>query len=86
MVPVAWRLGKTASVRALAHDAHVHLQACSMAKWQAAGHLGDMLRAMRADFAEARRNAPAILFIDELDSVADRARVTGHNASYDTSV
>lgn len=78
--------GKTAAVRALAKDADLHLQSCSLARWQSAGHLGDMLKAMRADFAIARENAPSILFIDEIDSIADRAQTTGHNATYDVTV
>ena len=78
--------GKTAAVRALARDADLHLQSCSLARWQSAGHLGDMLKAMRADFATARENAPSILFIDEIDSIADRAQTTGHNATYDVTV
>lgn len=78
--------GKTAAVRALAKDADLHLQSCSLARWQSAGHLGDMLKAMRADFMAARENAPAILFIDEIDSIADRAHTTGHNATYDVTV
>ncbi len=78
--------GKTAAVRALAADADLHLQACSVAKWQSSGHLGDMLKAMRADFAAAKENAPAILFIDEIDSITNRSRTAGHNASYDVTV
>jgi cell division protease FtsH len=44
----------------------------NLAAWQAAGdgHLGHLLRAMRKSFDEARANAPACVFIDEIDSFA----------------
>ncbi|MDN5873977.1 MAG: ATP-binding protein, partial [Sinobacteraceae bacterium] len=54
----------------------------SFATWQAQGHLGHMLRAMRASFAEAAAARPAILVIDEIDAVGDRADPDSHNASY----
>ncbi|MGY5809976.1 AAA family ATPase [Rhizobium sp. LEGMi198b] len=46
------------------------------------GHLGDMQKAMFASFDEAKKKAPAILFIDEVDSFTDRDREQSHNASY----
>ena len=33
-----------------------------------------MLKAMRAAFAEARKKAPAVLLIDEIDGFIDRDR------------
>ncbi|MCO6184590.1 AAA family ATPase [Rhizobium sp. L1K21] len=67
-------VGKTVYARALAQECGVELVATSFSRWQATGHLGDLLRAMRSDFARAKSNAPSVLFIDELDSVGDRAR------------
>ena len=78
--------GKTIFAEALATTCGVALVASSLAQWQARGHLGDMLKAMRADFAKAVKNAPSILFIDELDSAGDRNTLQGDNASYGIQV
>lgn len=78
--------GKTTFAAALARSCDAHLVAASVARWQATGHLGDLLKAMRKDFAAARKNAPSILFIDEFDSIGDRARFSDHHASYSIQV
>jgi len=64
----------------------VHLVLGSIGRWQAMGHLGDMLKAMRTAFDEARRNAPSIVFLDEIDAVGDREKFSDHNAQYCTEV
>ena len=66
--------GKTSFARSLAATCGVPLVATSYAAWQSAGqgHMGDVIRTLREVFAEARKAAPSILFIDELDSVGDR--------------
>lgn len=78
--------GKTTFAGALARTCKVHLVLGSIGRWQAKGHLGDMLKAMRAAFDEARRNAPSIIFLDEIDAVGDRERFSDHNAQYCTEV
>lgn len=78
--------GKTTYAKALAKTCGVPLIAGSIARWQAAGHLGDMLGAMRRAFEEAIQKAPSILFIDEIDSVGDRASFSGDNRGYQTEV
>jgi ATP-dependent Zn protease len=78
--------GKTTLARAIAKECGIKFVIASAAKWQAAGALDAHLGAMRADFAEARRYAPAILFIDELDSIGSREQVSGPNAQYHTEV
>ncbi|WP_066467678.1 AAA family ATPase [Bosea sp. WAO] len=78
--------GKTTFVKALARTCEVHLVLGSLARWQARGHLGDLLKAMRSAFDEAQRNAPSIIFIDEIDAVGDRERFGGPNAQYQTEV
>jgi cell division protease FtsH len=78
--------GKTTFAAALARSCDAHLVAASVARWQATGHLGDLLKAMRKAFSEARKNAPSILFIDEFDSIGDRAKFSDHHASYSIQV
>ncbi len=75
--------GKTTFAAALARTCGVELIATSMAQWQACGHLGDYLKAMRKAFDTARKKAPCILFIDEFDSAGDRNSRDSDNASYD---
>ncbi|MES0196985.1 AAA family ATPase [Mesorhizobium sp. M0011] len=78
--------GKTMFAAALARTCGVHLVLGSLARWQAMGHLGDLLKAMRGAFAEGMKNAPSIVFIDEIDSVGDRMTFSGHNAQYSREV
>jgi len=79
--------GKTFFASALAAELGVPLVATSVAAWQASGdgYLGDMLKAMRASFAEARRKKCAVLFVDELDGIG-RRRSGGRNAYYESNV
>ena len=79
-------VGKTTLARAIARDCGVRFIAVSAANWQSAGALDAHLRAMRTDFNEARRYAPSILFIDEIDSVGNRERLSGPNTQYQTEV
>jgi hypothetical protein len=67
--------GKTIAAQAIASTCKVPIFIHSLARWQATGHLGDLLKAMRKAFAEAIAHAPCILFLDEIDSFGDR-----HNA------
>jgi AAA+ superfamily predicted ATPase len=78
--------GKTTLVRAIARSCDVKFLQASAAQWQSAGSLDSHLRAIRETFNEARRYAPAILFIDEIDSIGSRELATGHNALYHTEV
>jgi len=78
--------GKTTFARALANTCGLNLHAHSLARWQSRGHMGDLLKAMRAAFDAAKRDAPCILFIDELDSFGDRERLSGKNENYEREV
>ena len=78
--------GKTTLARAVARACEVKFIHGSAAQWQAAGSLDVHLRAIRDTFAEARRYAPSILFIDEIDSIGSREQLTGSNAVYQTEV
>lgn len=75
-------VGKTFYARALARFCGVPIFIHSRAQWQAKGNLSDLLRAMRAAFAEAKRNAPCILFLDEFDAFGDRQQLSGPNEQY----
>ncbi len=74
--------GKSHLARAMANSAGVALVRGSFARWQSNGNLSHMLRAMRTSFDEAAAARPAILVIDEIDAVGDRADPDPHNGSY----
>jgi cell division protease FtsH len=75
--------GKTELARLVARDAGVAVVASSLGQWSSTSPRGvDVLRMMRASFTEAAEKAPAILFIDELDSFGNRARIADHNSAY----
>ncbi len=78
--------GKSTFAASLAQYLEVPLIATSLAKWQSAGHLGDLLKSMHSDFALARSEAPSVLLVDELDSIGDRAQFVGENAHYCSEV
>jgi len=75
-------VGKTNYARALAKSARVPLVATSVADWNAASYLSGTLQAIKDAFARARRLAPCILLIDELDGISDRARLSGDHVEY----
>ena len=64
--------GKTLLAGLLAAESGRHFVQASVTDWQGAGYLQDMISAMRRSFEEARRNAPSVLFLDELDSIGRR--------------
>lgn len=78
--------GKTTFAQALARTCGVPLVLGTLAEWQAAGHLGDLLRTMRQTFQDARRRAPCVLFIDEVDAFGDRASLDRENRDYGIQV
>ena len=79
--------GKTTLAGALARECGVKFVVASAARWQSSGALDAHLQAMRADFTEARRYAPAILFLDEIDSIGSRELMGGdRNIVYQTDV
>jgi len=79
-------VGKTMFAKSVAKSAGVSFVASSLAQWQSRGHLGDLLGAMRATFAEAAGKSPCILLLDEFDSIGDRTRFDERNAQYCTEV
>lgn len=79
-------VGKTQFAAALARQCNVPIIATSLAKWQANGHLGDLLKTMKSDFFKAKESAPCILFCDELDSFGDRNSFAHDNRDYSIQV
>jgi Cdc6-like AAA superfamily ATPase len=79
-------VGKTSFARALAKSARVPLVATSVAEWCTSDYLSGTLQAIRRVFAQARAQAPCILFIDELDGISDRAQIRGENVQYWTQI
>ena len=75
-------VGKTSYARALSKSARVPLVATSVADWNAASYLSGTLQAIKDAFARARQLAPCILFIDELDGISDRSRLSGDYVEY----
>lgn len=74
-------VGKTMFAEALANTCGVPLIAASAGQWQAKGHLGDFLKAMRRFFSDAQASQPCIAFLDEFDSFGNRekGRDADHN-------
>lgn len=69
--------GKTTFARALANSLGAHLVVGSYSSWLGTkdGHQGNLLRAMRDAFQEARDNAPAIVLVDEIDNFVQRGNL-----------
>ncbi len=79
--------GKTLFAQALARTCNAHFFATSYSAWQRReeGYLGDVLQAMHDVFEKAKAATPAIIFIDELDSIPKRGG-TRHNDAWWTSM
>ena len=65
--------GKTMLANAFAASAGIPLITTSYSDCQRHGHQGDMLAALATAFERAAQQAPAVLFIDEIDSFSDRS-------------
>ncbi|MBB4001260.1 AAA family ATPase [Aurantimonas endophytica] len=79
-------VGKTMFAGALARSCGIPLHIHSCASWQSRGHLGDLLKAMTRAFDEARRAAPCILFLDEMDAFGSRTDPGDRYAAYSRQV
>lgn len=79
-------VGKTQFAKAVAKSANVPLIATSVADWNAATFLSGTLAAIKSCFAQARKLAPCIIFIDELDGISDRATLTSEYREYWTQI
>lgn len=76
--------GKTTLARSMAKSARIPLIETSVAAWfqHREGALGDFLQQVADVFARARSAAPCVLFIDELDSLPDRAQLDSRGKSW----
>ncbi|TBY04256.1 AAA family ATPase [Rhizobium laguerreae] len=74
-------IGKTMFASALANTCRVPVIYGSVSRWQEAGALDDHLKAMRSSFANAEKEAPSILFIDEVDTFSHRS-YSDRNSGY----
>ncbi|MEZ5102982.1 MAG: AAA family ATPase [Draconibacterium sp.] len=64
--------GKTTLAKAIAKECSVKFININASKWQSTEHLGYHIESILNDFAFAKRSAPCILFIDEIDSIGAR--------------
>ncbi len=71
-------VGKTLLASAIAGSAGLPIISTSYSDCQKNGHQGDMLAALANAFERAAQAAPAVLFIDELDSFSNRANGKGN--------
>ncbi|MBL3526494.1 MAG: AAA family ATPase [gamma proteobacterium endosymbiont of Lamellibrachia anaximandri] len=78
--------GKTTLAMAIAKDCGIKFIAASASKWQSGSGLGEHLALIRESFEEARRFAPSILFIDEIDSIGNREKLDSHGLTYQATV
>lgn len=78
--------GKTSFAAVLAATLNVPLISTSVAEWNARDHLSGTLRRMQAVFEQAVAQAPAILFIDELDGISSRSAIERHHSEYWTQI
>lgn len=80
--------GKSSFARALSNSAGAAFISASLAQWQGDrdGHLGTLCAAMRRSFEEARRRAPCVLLIDEVDAFPTRTSVRHAHRDYTVQV
>ena len=76
--------GKTTLARAIAGECGLKMVVCSATEWLSAENLSDSMEMIKNSFAEARNYQPAILFIDEIDSLGNRSTFTGSEKTYFT--
>jgi hypothetical protein len=70
--------GKSDFGRIVAAACGVPLIVGSYPDWQSAGHQGEMLKAMKATFDEAKKKAPCVLLLEEIDCFDSRDKVSDH--------
>lgn len=80
--------GKSTFATAVAAAASLNLVSTSFPVWQSSGsgHLGDVTKAIRTAFAEARHSAPSLVFIDEIGSLPARGSEGRYDSYWSTVV
>lgn len=74
--------GKTILAQAMATEAHVSMITITGSSLVEAAKSGTSAEKLELAFTEARKNAPCILFIDEMDSFAERRSEIDSGAKY----
>ncbi|MGO7643792.1 AAA family ATPase [Rhizobium ruizarguesonis] len=74
--------GKTTFARAMCNSLRLPLVVTSVSTWLQGEYLHAVLDRMANTFAEARSQAPCILFIDEIDGIGMRVSVSRQYADY----
>lgn len=77
-------LGKSTYAKSLAKSLGVPLLATSVGQWfsSSSGHLDAIIKQIDAVFAAAAAAAPAVLLLDELDGMPNRARLDSRNSDW----
>ena len=77
-------LGKTTFARSLAHSTGLPLIATTVGKWfsESPGHLDSVIKMVDKVFVDAKAAAPAIIFLDEIDAVPNRATISSRGADW----
>lgn len=78
--------GKTIFARSLAKTLDLPLLQTSVSSWLQPSYLGAVLKAMRTSFTEIAAHLPAIIFVDEIDSIGSRANSEHEYSDYWKSV
>jgi ATP-dependent Zn protease len=75
--------GKTELARLIGQEAGLSVISGSLGQWSAeSARSSEMVKAMRTSFTQAAEQAPALVFIDELDAFGDRTRAPDQNTAY----
>jgi ATP-dependent Zn protease len=76
--------GKSSYAKSLAKSLGVPLLATSVGQWfsNSSGHLDAIIKQIDAVFASAAAAAPAVLLLDELDGMPNRARLDSRNSDW----